>query len=308
VEFVVRTDLELFGFGPLVGGDMTAEYPVQGGLVAIDGEILAFQSHENGRFQVARNGRGLLHTETRAHDEGSVVHFLTHVPAAILTEGLNTLDHQVVVQDMGNLPRGGGTLLVAGQELLHYTWSRGRTVLEMPRWFEEGREDIEGRGLFRARFGTEAVGAEIGEAVILFPFRYWDRHHDQADDPEMAYFQLTYSGSAPVLFTEFTWQEEVYPDVDLHCLLRVDDKGSFAGDPEQNPDLLLFTDGEEEDQPLQLFRQGTSLAARFYTVYRRGAFDTVDFLAHGWKSAPLVNWVLVGYEGESRVLEEVTGR
>ena len=178
----------------------------------------------------------------------------------------------------------------------------------MPRWFEEGREDIRGRGLFRARFGTEAVGAEIGEAVILFPFRYWDRHHDRADDPEMAYFQLTYSGSAPVLFTEFTWQEEIYPDVDLHCLLRVDGKGSFAGDPEQNPDLLLFTDGEEENQPLQLFRQGTSLEARFYTVYRRGAFDTVDFLAHGWKSAPLVNWVLLGYEGESRVLEEVTGR
>ncbi len=145
--------------------------------------------------------------------------------------------------------------------------------------------------------------------MILFPFRYWDRHHARADDPELAYFQLTHGGSAPVVFTQFFWQEEI-PDanVDLHALLRVDRKGSFAGDPEQNPDLTLFTEGDDRDRALQLFRQGSIVEARFFTVYRPGAFDPVDFLAHGWKTAPLVKVVMVGYEGNGRIFVEDTGR
>ena len=92
------------------------------------------------------------------------------------------------------------------------------------------------------------------------------------------------------------------------AVLRVDEVGSFADDPEQSPDLLRFTEGDDRDEAWSLFRQGSQLEARFFTVYRAGAFDPVEFLGYGWKTAPLVNAVLVGYEGEGRILEEVTGR
>jgi hypothetical protein len=230
------------------------------------------------------------------------------VPAGILTEGISAQDHRLVVADLGSLPRFGGTVLLGRSELLHYTWSRGNTVLEMPRFFDPERGDREPRGLFRGRYGTQALAAEAGEVVIGFPFRFWDRQHDRADDPELAYFQMTHDLSAPVLFTEFYWQEEaVYPEVDLHGALRVDGTGSFAGIAERDPELY-FTDGDDQDRAWQLFRQGTVLEARFSTVYRAGAFDPVDFMSYGWKTAPLVQAVLVGYEGGSWILEEVTGR
>ena len=45
-----------------VNADLTTDFPATGGLVQIDDEILAYQNHANGTFQVARNGRGMLGT------------------------------------------------------------------------------------------------------------------------------------------------------------------------------------------------------------------------------------------------------
>lgn len=64
--------------GPLgFTNDLSATYPAGGGLLLIDGEILAYQQRANGEFTLAGNGRGLLGTQARDHDRGARVHFLT---------------------------------------------------------------------------------------------------------------------------------------------------------------------------------------------------------------------------------------
>ena len=235
-----------------------------------------------------------------------MVYFLDHVPAAILAGGLSESSPELVVQDMGNLPRHGGTLLVAGTELLHYCWSTGRQLLEMPVWFDPENESTRGRGLFRGRYGTNPVPAGAGEPVIWFPFRYWDRHHERADDPEMASFQVSWN-LAPVYFDKLWWEDDdPDPLVDVHCVLRIDGGSSFADDPDEEPSLFLF---EKGDPPNLIQRQGSRLEARFYTVYRPGAFDPQLFRAHSWKRAPTVRSMILDYQGESRLLtERVTAR
>ena len=59
----------------------------------IDGEILAYKDYDlgRGRMEIAAEGRGLLGTEPRSHDEGATVYFLEQVPAAILALGVKGL-------------------------------------------------------------------------------------------------------------------------------------------------------------------------------------------------------------------------
>ncbi len=318
-EIVVRKDLLVTpqGWTTPAGADYTANTPKEGGLLAVDGELIAYETLESAgpqtaRFKLAQNGRGLLDPErrARAHDEGAIVYFLEHVPAAILSSGLSESSAELVVRDLGNLPRHGGTLLVGGTELLHYCWSTGRQLLEMPVWFDPQNRSAEGRGLLRGRYGTTPVSAQAGEPLIWFPFRSWDRYHERADDPELAYFQVT-SSLAPVFFKTLYWQEEaVDPLVDVHCLVNLDGRASFADDPAAADDgLLLLTDGHPGDRPNPLLRQASRLEARFMTVYKPGAFDPVAFLSHSWKKAPRVRAVVVEYEGEARVLDErITAR
>jgi hypothetical protein len=289
-------------------GDLTALHPERGGLVAIDGEIIAYRSRSNGRFEIAANGRGLLGTEPRAHDQGAFVHFLDHVPAAILSAGLGESAREIVVEDMGALPPHGGTLLIGRTELAHYCWSHGTQLMVMPSWIEPGRADAE-RGLFRGRYGTAPASAQPGEPVIFFPFRYWDRWHERSDDPELGHFQVTWN-QAPVFFAGLFWQEDrADPLVDLQCLVRIDGQGSFADDPQRSRHLLHFVDGSAGERPNPINRQASRLEARFFPVYRPGAFDPVQFRANSWKRAPTVRAVLATFEGESRILSErVTAR
>jgi hypothetical protein len=195
-------------------------------------------------------------------------------------------------------------LLLGGTELLHYTWSTGRQLMEMPVWFDPADRNANGRGLLRGRYGTTPVSASSGEPVIWFPFRYWDRQHERADDPELAHFQVSWS-LAPVFFKSFYWQEQqVDALVDTHCLVRLDGRGSFADDPETNDGLFLFTDGDPDQRPNPLRWQASRLEARFMTVYKPGAFDPTAFLSNSWKKAPRVRAVVVEYEGEGRILSE----
>lgn len=309
-EMVTRPDLWVTSQGAVVlPKDLTASYPEQGGLVMVDGEILAYESRADGRFRIARGGRGLLGTEPRAHDEGAMVAFLEQIPAAILTRDVVESSADIFVKDLGFLPRHGGTLLLGGGrggpvELLHYTWTVGNVLLQMPIWFDPEREDTQGRGLLRGRYGTRPIAARAGEPVIAFPFRYWDRHHERSDDPELGYFQITRT-TGPAWLRGIYWEEEhVDPSIDVHCLVRVDGAASFAADPRTTPGLFLFTQGSLDDGPVPIGYQGSRLEARFFTVYRPGAFDPLTFRAHAWKKAVTVRNVLIELEGEGRILTE----
>ena len=307
-EFKVRLDGAIKSTGWHGQQGVGGQFPQNGGLLRIDGEILAYETQADGLFKIARNGRGLLDSDPKAHDEGALVYFLDQVPCGILAESVQATSPELLVTSLNELPRFGGTVLL-GTELLHYTWTSGDQMLEMPKWTDPAQPDTAGKGLLRGRYGTVPVGASGGEPVIWFPFRYWDRQQERADDPELAHFQLTL-GEAPVYFTGLLWEaEEVDPRVQLHCLVRIDGRGSFAADPKQTPGLFRFEKGKIDGKANPIGFQGSRLEARFVTRYQPGVFDGATFKENAWKMAPRCKAVGFTYEGESRILEErVTAR
>lgn len=289
------------------------QFPTTGGLLQIDGEILAYQSRVDGTFTVATNGRGLLHTEAKDHDRGARVHFLTHRPMAILTANVGARDETLQVASLGALPEKYGTVLL-GRELLHYAWVRapeGQATLQMPRWYPPGEDptSTQARGLFRGRFGTAPQGGSTGEALIGFPFRYWDRFVEQSDDPELAYAQLT-TNSAPAFFRTLRWREETLdPRVDVVCLVRADGREPWTSDPATTPDLWRFEQAAGGDVAHRIATQASRLEVRFQTVYKPGVLDLETFRAHGWKTTARVEDVRIDYEGQRRIVDErVTAR
>jgi hypothetical protein len=314
-EFLLNRALTVTAAGDLWSQtDLSALLPTTGGLVQIDSEIVAYKSHADGRFTIATNGRGLLNTEARGHDRGARVKFLTHRPAAILAAALGPRDAELMVQARGALPERHGTVLL-GRELLHYAWvrTRGDTVsLEMPRQYPAGADrTTSGRanGLFRGRFGTTPQGAAAGEAVIQFPFRFWDRWVERSDDPELAYFQLTIN-EAPVFFRTLRWREETADArVEVVCSVRADGKLPWEDEPLPAAGLWQLRRGTEGGEAHRLAHHASRLEVRFATAYRPGCLDLTTFRAHGWKMTARIEEVRVQYEGQGRVFDEqVTAR
>ncbi|MBK8978077.1 MAG: hypothetical protein IPM29_19405 [Planctomycetes bacterium] len=317
-EFFVRTAVIVTPAGALEGGrplqlrsyGNNDVFPQNGGLLQIDRELLVYQSFDpgSGRVQIAPGGRGVLGTQPSGHDEGALAHFLEHVPAAVLASGCGLSDHEFETNGLGGLPRHGGTVLM-GQELLHYTWTRGDTTLAMPLWQSRSAEGRARVGLFRGRYGTQPSAGSSGTPVIWFPFRYWDRYRPEADDPESAYLQVTLD-HGPAFFGGVAWEADL-PDatVDLYCYARLDERGSFDNDPAQTPGLWLLREGQPGGQPNAIRSHGRHLELRFVNVYEPGAFDPTLFLAQGYKRTPRLRWFFVDYEGEPRILDErVTAR
>ena len=312
--FQLEPNLTLTAAGPLwTQQQLVDQCPPTGGLLQIDGEILAYQSRDGGTFQVAANGRGLLNTEPRDHDRGARVHFLSHRPMAILTGGIGIRDHSLPVAALGALPRQNGTVLL-GREIVHYAWTRGdggAPLLEMPTWFPPGEDptSAQARGLFRGRFGTVPQTGQSGEALIGFPCRFWDRWHEQSDDPELAYAQLT-TTTAPAFFRTLRWREETRDArVDVACFVRADGRAAWTMDPATTPDLWRFEQPADSATEHRLGSQASRLEIRFHTIYRPGVFDPVAFTAHGWKTSARVEDVRLDYDGQRRIIDErVTAR
>lgn len=313
VEFFVRPDVIITPNGGLVGGLQPAEwtdhgvlsaYPEYGGLLMIDGEILAYRDYDQGRgrFEIAEDGRGLLGTEARAHDEGATVYFLEQVPAGILSSGANASDHELPLQGLGGLPRHAGTVLM-GRELLHYTWTSADSLV-MPFWVDPREERSRRSGLFRGRFGTDPNPAAAGSPVIFFPTRFWDRYRPRAEDPEISALTVTLQ-QGPAWFTGIAWEEEDPQElVDLQCLVRIDGYGGFADDPEKNSGLYHFTEGSINGDLHPLDRAGSRIELHFATVYHPGCFDAATFLPQDWKRGPIIKGFLLRYQGETRILRE----
>lgn len=301
--FKVRLDLAMNPVRAQALAGVGASFPKKGGLLRIDGEVLAYVSHDAGTFEVARSGRGLLGTEPKAHDEGAAVFFLDEMPTAILAGSVSATSATLNVNSLNELPRGAGTVLLR-DELLHYCWTIGDTTLEMPKWKSPDAADTEGRGLLRGRYGTKPVSGEGGEAVIFFPTRFWDRYHERADDPELSHFQVTLMES-PVWITSLTWDvEQTDPLVQLHCLVRVDGRSPWNADPKASPGLYLFEHAKVDNLANQIRFQGSRVEARFVTKYGDGAFDGRLYRRNSWKTAPFCKAVGISFEGQTRILEE----
>ncbi len=286
-----------------------------GGLLQVGEEILAYREVTgNGEVQLAANGRGLLGTKATAHGMWETVTPLTRPGATVLSMDVDAGSPLLPVARADRLPLDRGLVLV-DKELVHYVYSRRSLSLEMPPR-RAGRDRSSGNGagaderfrpgdgIFRGRFGTVPAAHPAGTAVIEFPFRYWDTYAERADAPEMHHLDL-HLESPRAVFETVTWEEETpLALVDLQLLARVDARAPWWEKPSPSKGLFLFDAPTRKNEARRIGMQGNVLDLRFFTVYKPGAFDPVNFLARAWKTAPTLKSVKVVYEAPTLVLEE----
>lgn len=261
------------------------ELPVDGGLLRIGDEILAYDTRDSnsGLIGLATNGRGLLGTRAQPHDITEPVswlesHTTTYLVADVTAEGAT-----LQVADAADFPTEGTVLI--GSELIHYT-RRSTNTLDMPRASSvAGAMDEKGDGLFRGRFGTTRAAHASGEAVILFPFRYWDRWAPKADAPELSYFGLSLDQPAGLLSSCFFFKTDGQAS-QIGVLQRTDPDAPWDADPETDPRVTLHWQGDKEGQPIVSNKQSDHVDWRIFVQYAPNAFDLTTGLSHGWKESP----------------------
>ena len=282
------------------------ELPDGGGLLRIGEEILAYSERDpsTGRLLLAPGGRGLLGTRPQPHQPTEVVTYLEHWVVTTLAAGVGPGDGTLPVASLDGFP-SEGTVLV-GDELVHYTRQRSG-ALEMPRGSSEpGTRDGEGDGLFRGRFGTDAAAHPFGTAVILFPFRYWDRWAERADAPELGYFcfQLAQPGA---WWADTFWDDESAPHGQCRTgvLIRTDPALPWDADPDLTEGLTLLWEGRLDDEAVPLGVHSDRIEWRVFVSYDPGAFDPLNGLSHGWKETPRLRRLGVSYLVPGQVLRSV---
>jgi hypothetical protein len=339
-ELKITSNMFRGALGPMIQGAVGGGFVPRGlkrggGLLLVDGELIVYREvQDDGTVAIAQDGRGLLGTIPRAHAAGASVLFVDQVPATTLDSPMSSESAIGLVASLEDFPRAEGTVLI-GHELLHYTWTRpnpdgGAQAFEMPERQDPAAAAAPGgtsaartgSGLFRGRYGTAAASHGAGTPVISFPYRYWDRWTDRADDPELAHFTMTVSG--PDLWFGGIWWEDEVPDatIDFSALVRIDAISPWSGQPKlAAPGAGAATDGGVTKGDRGLFRfdagsiegkqnvigfQGSTAEVRFFTTYRPGAFDPVTFLANGWKRTPRLKAAALSYHGRSTVLWQRT--
>jgi len=281
--------------------------PGASGLGRIGDEIVCYTERDanTGTVNLAPGGRGLLGTEPAPHCAETVLYPMPDWSATVLVQDAAAEDEFLAVWSTADFP-DQGTVLVDG-ELLHYTRKDGN-VLWMPRGsLQPGARDGGGPALFRGRFGTTASAHSAGAAVILFPFRYWDRWQDRCDEPEMGYLGLRVDQSA-ALFDQGFFQEEPnsLPGVSLEAILRGDPSLPWDADPEETAGLFHWDKGKPsqgDTWPIGVWSD--SLEARFYVRYQPGAVDLLTGTSHSWKYAPRLRQFGVSFDAPSETLRSV---
>lgn len=280
--------------------------PADAGLLRIGEEILAYSIRDpvGGQITVAAQGRGLLGTRAQPHQRGESVTYLEEFPASTLAADIAAGEAYLPIVDATSFPREG-TVLV-GSELIHYTRIKG-AALAMPRASAlAGAMDGKGSGLFRGRFGTSAQGHVAGEAVILFPFRYWDRWTQLADAPELAYFGLQMNQPGAWWKDFFwDWEHSIPGGSRIGVLARTDASIPWDADPEEQEGLWITYEGMVNDEEIPLGVQADQIEWRVFVEYDPGAFDPLTGLSHAWKASPLFRRLGVDFLAPNRTLRSL---
>ncbi|MFN0007718.1 MAG: hypothetical protein ACKVXR_07405 [Planctomycetota bacterium] len=284
--------------------EFLTETPDDAGLLRIGDEIVCYNSRQTlgGEISIAPGGRGLLGTTAQPHEVTEPVTFLEHRAVSFLAGNIGASDSALPIANTADFPNEG-TVLV-GSELIHYTRIR-QNALEMPRASSEpGKMDEKGPGLFRGRFGTTAASHAMGEPVILFPFRYWDRWEEQADAPELAYFKLSIDQPA-AFWDSFFFAKEDATASRIGVLMRSDPVVPWDADPEKEKRIALLWDGDVEGRAIPIGHQSDQIEWRVFVEYAPGAFDLVTGAPHGWKETPRLSRLGAFYFGPGMVLSAV---
>ena len=219
-----------------------------------------------------------------------------------LNGSMNASDATIPVGAIDEFPATSTVMI--GTELMHYTRVRGG-VLEMPRASSvPGAMDAKGDGLFRGRYGTSVAAHSSGEAVIQFPFRYWDRWSPRADASELSYFEFGLEQPAGY-FESFFFVKTDTELSTLGVLERTDRKVPWDADPDKEKRLRLYWKGDEQGATIPIGVQSDAVDWRVFVKYAAGAFDPKTGMAHGWKETPRLRQIGAFYYGPNVVLRSV---
>lgn len=283
-----------YGWGVL-GVPTTAQFTLpiharDGGILRIGNELIAYreideQPQADPPLIVFKECiRGFLGTQKSAHSRWEPVVPIFHWPLAVVRGGASAAASELTVDDTSGFDAEGclQVVNVAGErgELLHYTWL-GDTTFAMP----EAGDAVEGDrgGIFRGRYGTQVTGLASGDVVIQMPIRYWDRYHPFTDDPELSYYEASFTVPSGY-FTRLVWDEILpLPHIDLRVLVRIDGRTPWEAAPlGRENGLFLFENPLSQERENRLDLQGDSVDIRFFVTYESGAFRT-DFSSDSWK-------------------------
>jgi hypothetical protein len=238
------------------------------------------------------------------HPAGTPIEFLSTVEVSNLAAPLDPDGAEIQIADASGFPDSG--LLLIDQELVHFT-QRAGTLLRQPRGSSEpGARDGRGPALLRGRFGTQAASHAAGSAVVLWPFRYWDRWAERADAPELGYFSFEVS-TPEARIERYFFETQPGPTgaARLLVLARGDPSIPWDAAPERGSGLERATDGRPGDGGLPMPVQRGTPAWRVFVQYAPGSFDALTGQAHGWKETCELIRFGATYRAPSRVLGRI---
>lgn len=284
---------------------LLTQLPNDAGLLRIGDEIVCYSDLDpsSGEITIAPGGRGMLGTEQREHAAGVIVQFLEFFPVSQLAVGVGADDAELTLEDATDFAADG--LVRIEEELIHHTRTQS-SVLIMPRASETpGERDASGAGIYRARFGTDANAHPQGVPVVGHPFRYWDRFTLRSDAPELHYFG--FNSSEPNAYWKTAFWNAKYDRGGpwIGMLVRTDPSIPWDADPVETEGLYLIDGGRMEAGGNPLGFQSDRIEARLFQSFRRGAYDVLDGLNHGWKLGPEVSAVGFEFLAPGAVLERV---
>ena len=233
------TSIALAAQAPAVEFNGTPGFEERCGVFLVNGELMVYRdSFSDGTgVRLERLARGMFGTETVTHPLGSYGVFLPDIPVSYLEGSLAADASSIGLASTANWPREGLVRIVGegGGELIHFT-RRTQNELLMPEAMDRD-ESVDGRGLLRGRFGTDAIDHDTNAIVIYTPHRYWDRYtprdseEEQSfsgvhDHPESAYLEI---GTR----VRDAWWHNVRWEENLDGAIRGDDdrdRGDGGGD------------------------------------------------------------------------------
>ncbi len=192
------------------------------GVFNLEGELIIYRGlrrEGESDFVLERCARGQFGTRATPHGYASKGRFMPNLPVAYLDGGMTAEASTIPVARTKDWPREGLVRIIRDDtaEMIHYT-RRGDNELIMPTSLDADERNRD-TGLFRGRFGTEAIDHDSDAIVIFQPFRYWDRFVQREaedkdsftgvyDHPDSSYLEVGKKARS-AYWRGFTWNENL---------------------------------------------------------------------------------------------------
>jgi len=248
-------------------------------------------------------GRGLLGTERKTQGIGASACFVPYLPVSPVTGPMT--DEGIPVKKTDLFARGQGYVLIDtgvpgdAWEILAHLGPSGEGRLARPR-------DELGKGILRARFGTQIRPISNAAFAYDMPYRYPDRYEPEVESESLAYLQKSFRMPG-AYWRRIEWVERPSRTLrerrcDVVVLARFDGQPEWDAKPTNEPGgLYLFDDENVKEGDVEGFaidRLADQLEIRVYFRYPSGAFTRLPDrqTTDDWKETAILDRLTVEYE------------